>query len=134
MKIIPHLWQMRAAISSDGRLARFFLTFKGGQHSAFALPFHKIGSFLRAVRNVAAAMSERLAAQQPSATAEVAEGLGNALTVKTVASGRDAETGEKLLWIETEESGPFAFRLNSETANLLAEVVRSDTEDAHDAA
>jgi hypothetical protein len=32
---------MRGAVSNDGRIAKFFLTFKGGQHSAFAIPFHK---------------------------------------------------------------------------------------------
>src|SRR5215203_4588539 len=43
MKVVPLVWQMRAAVSGDGRIAKFFLTFKGGQHSAFAVPFHKTG-------------------------------------------------------------------------------------------
>src|SRR6476620_7727399 len=99
MKPVPLLWQMRAAVSRDGRIAKFFLTFKGGQHSAFAVPFHKAGLFLNAIKSTIAMMSDRMAAQEPDATSEITEGLGHALTVKTIASGRAAETGEKLLWI-----------------------------------
>lgn len=135
MKVIPLLWQMRAAVSNDGRIAKFFLTFKGGQHSAFAIPFHKAGLFIKAIRSTIAMMSDRLAAQKPDATAEIAEGLGQALTVKNIVSGKDAETEEKLLWIETVESGPFAFRLTPDAADMLADVVRPDGQgDMHNAA
>ena len=126
---------MRAAVSRDGRIAKFFLTFKGGQHSAFAVPFHKAGLFLKAIRSTIAMMSDRMAAQKSDATAAIEEGLAHALSVKTIASGRDAETGEKLLWIETVEGGPFAFRLTSEAAGMLADVVRTDGgSDIHHAA
>jgi len=122
---------MRAAVSKDGRVAKFFLTFKGGQHSAFSVPFHKVGLFLKAIRSTIAMMSDRLAAQGPHATAEIAEGLGQALSVRNIVSGKDAETGEK----ETVESGPFAFRLTPDAAHKLADVVRRDRGgDVHDAA
>jgi hypothetical protein len=52
--------------------------------------------------------------------------LSQALSVKNIVSGRDGETGEKLLWIETVESGPFAFRLTPDAAGMLADVVRPD--------
>src|SRR3954449_10482047 len=79
MKVVPLLWQMRAAVSSDGRIAKFFLTFKGGQHSAFAMPFHKAGLFIKAIRSTIAMMSDRMAAApKPDAIAEITEGLGHA--------------------------------------------------------
>ena len=77
MKVVPLLWQMRAAVSNDGRIAKFFLTFKGGQHSAFAVPFHKAGLFLKAIRGTLAMMSDRMAtAPKPDGIAEITEGLG----------------------------------------------------------
>lgn len=127
MKQVPLLWQMRAAVSKDGRVAKFFLTFKGGQNTAFAIPFHKMGLFMRAVSSTLGAMADRLDA---SKTAEIAEGLAQLkpLSIKTVAYGRDAESGERLLWIETTESGPFAFRLTRDAAIALADVSQPSTD------
>jgi hypothetical protein len=49
-----------------------------------------------------------------------------AVTVKSVASGRDAETGDRLLWVETNDSGVFAFRLNREATEMMADALRDD--------
>jgi hypothetical protein len=122
MKVVPPLLKMRAQISDDGRVARFFLLFNGGLNSAFAVPFHKAGLFLRAVRNTVATMATRLAANEADTAAEISEGLAEALSIKAVASGRN-DAGERLLWIETVESGAFAFRLSHEAVEMLMETV-----------
>jgi hypothetical protein len=123
VKAVPPLLQMRAQISDDGRVVRFHLLFKGGLNSAFAIPFNKIGLFLKAIRNTVAAMAARLAVHDASAAAEISEGLADPLSIKTVASGRNPETGERLLWIETVEGGPFAFRLSSDIMEMLKDIV-----------
>ena len=107
MKTIPTppLLKMRTIISEDGRWARFFLLFTSGQNTAFAIPFSKIGLFLNAVKNVIRSMADRIAARGAFSTEEVAEGLSEPVPVKGVQSGRDDETGEKLLWVETTDSG-----------------------------
>src|SRR5262245_66231962 len=116
MKITaPPLIRMRSVVSDDGRSVRFFLLFQTGQNSAFSLPFSKIGLFYNAVRNVVGTMGQRVAARGGSDAAEISEGLADAVTVKAVATGRDAESGDKVLWIGTAASGPFASRLDSET-------------------
>ena len=61
-----------------------------------------------------------------SVAGEIAEGLAEAVTVKSVASGRDAETGDRLLWVETNDSGVFAFRLNREATEMMADALRDD--------
>jgi hypothetical protein len=99
------------------------LLFQSGQNSAFSLPFSKIGLFYNAIRNVVGTMGQRVAA---SGGSDPAEGLADAVTVKAVASGRDADSGDKLLWIETADGGPFAFRLNPETIEMLADVLREE--------
>jgi hypothetical protein len=130
MKITtPPLIKMRSVVSDDGRSVRFFLLFHTGQNSAFSLPFNKIGLFYNAIKNVVGQMGQRVATRGGSDAAEISEGLADAVTVKAVASGRDADTGDKLLWIETSDGGPFAFRLNGEAAEMLAEALRED-EDA----
>jgi hypothetical protein len=130
MKITtPPLIKMRSVVSDDGRSVRFFLLFQTGQNSAFSLPFNKIGLFYSAIKNVVGQMGQRVAARGGSDAAEISEELADAVTVKAVASGRDADTGDKLLWIETADGGPFAFRLNAEATEMLAEALRED-EDA----
>ena len=121
---------MRSVVSDDGRSVRFFLLFQTGQNSAFSLPFNKIGLFYNAIKNVVGQMGQRVAVRGGSDAAEISEGLADAVTVKAVASGRDADTGDKLLWIETSDGGPFAFRLNAEATEMLAEALRED-EDAN---
>lgn len=122
MKVVPPLVKMRAQVSDDGRVARFFLLFNGGLNSAFTVPFHKAGLFLRAIRNTVATMANRLAVNEADAAAEISEGLAEALSIKAVASGRN-ETGDRLLWIETVESGAFAFRLSEDAVEMLIDVV-----------
>lgn len=122
MKPVPPLERMKTIISDDGRVVRFFLVFKGGQQSAFALHFSKIGLFLRAVRSTLGTMSAR---HREAATVEMVDGLTEALTVKAVATGRN-EAGQKLLWIETCDSGAFSFRLTDEARVLLADAVHED--------
>ena len=127
MKITtPPLIKMRSVVSDDGNSVRFFLLFQTGQNSSFSLPFNKIGLFFGAIKNVVDTMGRRIAARGGSDAAEVSQGLADAVTVKAVASGRDAETGDTLLWIETEDGGPFAFRLTGETAEMLTEALRED--------
>jgi hypothetical protein len=129
MKITtPPLIKMRSVVSDDGRSVRFFLLFQTGQNSAFSLPFNKIGLFYNAIKNVVGQMGQRVAARGGSDAAEISEGLADAVTVKAVATGRDADTGDKLLWIETSDGGPFAFRLNHEATEMLAEALREDEE------
>ena len=131
MKITtPPLIKMRSVVSDDGRSVRFFLLFQTGQNSAFSLPFNKIGLFYNAIKNVVGQMGQRVAVRGGSDAAEISEGLADAVTVKAVASGRDADTGDKLLWIETSDGGPFAFRLNAEATEMRAEALRED-EDAN---
>ena len=98
--------------------------YKGGQHTAFALQFHKVGLFINALKAVVGQMRERLFAQQANGAAEMAEGLAAAGEVCAVGSGRDAESGEALLWLETIDSGSFSFRLNDRAISELAEAVR----------
>jgi hypothetical protein len=44
-------------------------------------------------------MSDRIAARGAFSDTEIAEGLVEAVTVKAVASGREAATGDRLLWV-----------------------------------
>ncbi len=53
LKPVPSLHKMRSLVSDDGRIAQFFLLFKGGQNAGFSIPFHKIGLFITAIKNVA---------------------------------------------------------------------------------
>jgi hypothetical protein len=127
MKITtPPLLKMRSVVSEDGRWARFFLLFRTGQNAAFSLPFDKIGLFLKAIKSVIRTMADRIAARGAFSSADVAEGLAEAVTIKGVATGRDADTGEKLLWVETIDSGAFAFRLSGEAREMLADALRDD--------
>ena len=126
MKIsTPPLLKMRSVVSEDGRWARFFLLFKTGQNAAFSLPFNTIGLYLKAVKNVIRTMSDRIAARGPFSNAEIADGLVEAVTVK----GRDAETGDRLLWVETTDSGVFTFRLDHGATEMFTDALRDD-EDA----
>jgi hypothetical protein len=130
MKIsTPPLLKMRSVVSDDGRWARFFLLFKTGQNAAFSLPFNTIGLYLKAIKNVIRTMADRIAARGAFSSAEIADGLVEAVTVKAVASGRDAETGDRLLWVETIDSGVFTFRLDHETTEMFTDAIRDD-EDA----
>ena len=130
MKTIPPLLKMRAQVSEDGRVARFFLLFNGGLHSSFSIPFHNAGLFQRAISNTITTMAGRVAAHDAAAAAEISEGLAEGLSVKAVASGRD-ESGERLLWIETVESGAFAFRLTHDAAEMLIDIVSQNGNDAY---
>ncbi len=122
----PPLLKMRTIISEDGRWARFFLLFTGGQNSAFAIPFSKIGLFLNAVKNIIRSMADRIAARGAFSTEEVAEGLSEPVPVKGIQSGRDEGTGEKLLWVETTDSGVFAFRLSGELTETLRDALHDE--------
>ena len=86
-------------------LSSLFLLFTTGQNAAFSLPFSKIGLFLKTIKSVIRTMADRIAARGAFSSAEVAEGLSEPVTVKGIESGRDADTGEKLLWVETTDSG-----------------------------
>jgi hypothetical protein len=111
----PHLLKMRTLVSEDGRWARFFLLFTIGQNTAFSIPFSKIGLLLKMVKTVIRTMAARGA----FSSEEVAEGLAEPITVKGIESGRDADTGDKLPWIETTDSGVFAFRLSGPVKEAL---------------
>jgi len=125
--ITPPLLKMRSIVSEDGRWARFFLLFTSGQNAAFSLPFNKIGLFLRAVKSVIATMVHRIAASG-AISAELAEGLAEPLSVTGIESGRDVDTGEKLLWVETADSGVFAFRLSGQVTETLKDALRENEE------
>jgi hypothetical protein len=130
MKITaPPLLKMRSVVSEDGRLARFFLLFKTGQNAAFSLPFRDIGLFLKAVKSVIRTMADRIAARGAFSSVEIANGLAEAVTVKSLASGRDAETGDQLLWVETTDSGVFSFRLDEEATEMLIDALRDVEEE-----
>jgi hypothetical protein len=122
----PPLLKMRTIVSEDGRWARFFLLFTTGQNTAFSIPFNKIGLLLKAVKTVIKTMADRIAARGAFSTEEVAEGLAEPITVKAIESGRDADTGDKLLWIETTDSGVFAFRLSGPAKEALADALHED--------
>ncbi len=126
MRPVPVLIKMRSVISDDGRLARFFLMFKGGQNAAFALSFDKIGLLLTAIRNVIRTMTARVNASEATSATQIAEGLADPMSVRTVAAGKDLESGARLLWIETIESGAFAFRLTEDTKALLVDALCED--------
>ena len=125
----PPLLKMRSVVSEDGRWARFFLLFKTGQNAAFSLPFNTIGLYLKAVKNVIRTMSDRIAARGAFSKAEIADGLVEAVTVKAVASGQDTETGDRLLWVETTDSGVFSFRLDEEATEMLIDALRDVEEE-----
>jgi hypothetical protein len=119
----PPLLKMRTMISEDGRWARFFMLFTSGQNTAFSIPFSKIGLFLNVIKSVIRSMAHRIAARGAFSSEEVAEGLSEPICVKGVESGRDGDTGEKLLWVETDDSGVFAFRLNDEVKKTLRDAL-----------
>jgi hypothetical protein len=128
----PPLVKMRSVVSDDGSLVRFFLLFQTGQNSSFSLPFNKIGLFYNAIKNVVGTMGQRVAARGGSDAAQISEGLADAVSVKALATGRDAESGDKLLWIETADGAPFAFRLNGEIVAMLTDALQED--EAYEAA
>lgn len=71
-------------------------------------------------------MADRIAARGGLSTEEVADGLAEPITVKGIESGRDADTGDKLLWLETTDSGVFAFRLGGPVKKALANALHED--------
>jgi hypothetical protein len=107
-------------------MGSFFLLFTTGQNTAFSIPFSKIGLFLKAVKTVIRTMADRIAARGAFSTEEIAAGLAEPITVKAIESGRDADTGDKLLWIETTDSGVFAFRLSGPAKEALADALHED--------
>jgi hypothetical protein len=122
----PPLLKMRALVSEDGRWARFFLLFATGQNTAFSIPFSKIGLLLKVVKTVIRTMADRIAARGAFSSEEVAEGLAEPITVNGIESGRDADTGDKLLWIETTDSGVLAFRLSEPVKEALADALHEN--------
>ena len=125
MKPVPPLHKMRSVVSHDGRIAQFFLLFKGGQNAGFSIPFHKIGLFLTAVKSVAKIARERLSRASGASEAETTAGLSDPARVSAIAIGNNAETGEILLWIETVDNGPFSFELSSEAVSTLSDALRA---------
>ena len=121
MKALLPLLKLRSVISSDGRIAQFFLLFKGGQNAAFTIPFAKIGLLIRAMKGVASTMRSRLFVNENAASSEIRDGLSEALVIQAVAVSFNPETGERLLWIETADSGAFSFRLNERASHTLIE-------------
>jgi hypothetical protein len=122
----PPLVKMRSVVSDDGSSVRFFLLFQTGQNSSFSLPFSKIGLFYNAIKSVVGTMGQRVAARGGSDATQISEGLADAVSVKALATGRDADSGDKLLWIETADGAPFAFRLNGEIVEMLTDALRED--------
>jgi hypothetical protein len=114
----PFLAKLSTVISDDGRFARFTAVTKLGQNLSFVLPYDRIGSLIATFQNVSRTMAERLATYgQASETASQA--LASAPTVRAVAMGCDADTGDMLLWLETSDGGPFSFRLDQQSVLLL---------------
>ena len=83
----PPLLKMRSVVSEDGRWAKFFLLFKTGQNAAFSLPFKDIGLYLKAVKNVIKTMVDRIAARGAFSSAEIADGLAEAVTATLWSEG-----------------------------------------------
>ena len=131
MKLVPSLEKMRSVISDDGRVARFFLLFNGGQNSAFALHYSKMALLLGAIKNTIRTMSARLRSHNESAAAEMSEILAAPQTVETVVTGRD-ESGEAILLIETSDSGSLSLRLTSEARGMLQDALQSDRRDSEE--
>jgi hypothetical protein len=117
----PPLLKMRTIVSDDGRWARFFMLFTSG--TAFSIPFSKIGLFLNVIKNVIRLMADRISARGAFTTEEIAEGLSEPISVKGIESGRDEQTGEKLLLVETDDSGMFPFRLSGEVKQTLRDAL-----------
>jgi hypothetical protein len=117
---VQPLQKMRSVISTDGRLAQFFLLFRGGQHTAFSVPHHKMGLFIQAVKGVVKTMQGRLAKFPEANAAETMAGLADPAPVCGVVSGTDATTGDTLLQLETTDSGTFSFQLDQSAKETLA--------------
>lgn len=124
MKTVPLLDKMRTVVSDDGRIAKFFLMFKGGQHAAFYLQFSKIGLLINAIRNVARVMHIRIERADEVHAAEAAQGMSDAATVVAIGAGRDAESGNRVICLETADNGSFSFNLSPEMSESLLETLR----------
>lgn len=111
MKPISALHRMRTSVSDDSRIAKFFLLLKGGQNFVFSVPFAKLGLLMNAIKDLTRQMSARLLQSDAANNLEVANGLSDSMYIVSITSGRDEETGDKLIWIETETDGCFAFHL-----------------------
>jgi hypothetical protein len=111
-------------MTADGLV--FSCCLRPGQNTAFSIPFNKIGLLLKVVKTVIKTMADRIAARGAFGTEEVAEGLSEPITIKGIESGRDADTDDKLLWIETTDSGVFAFRLSGPVKEALADALHDD--------
>ena len=70
-------------------------------------------------------MNDRIAARGEFSSAEIADGLAEAVPVKSVASGRDANTGDRLLWVKTAVRIP----LNREATAMVADALRDEQEE-----
>jgi hypothetical protein len=116
----PRLARLRSSLSHDGQSAQFVMMNKAGGNVAFTVPFSEFGALMGAFQNIASQMSGRLAEHQSAIAAQVAEGLAAPMPVTAIAMGRDARTGDGLLWLES-ESGGVSLRL---TQNILEELRR----------
>jgi hypothetical protein len=113
MKPIPALQRLRTMSSDDSRIAKFYLLFKNGQNAAFSIPFNKLSLFIKAVKDVTRQMASRLFESDLNSQLEIMDGLADPVSITGITSGRDEVTGDKLLWVETETDGHFAFHLTT---------------------
>ena len=115
----PALVRIRYFLSHDARFAQFLLTNKAGQNFSFTVPFGEIGVLIGSIQKAARAMAAHLHKKEERSRAAIASALSTAPAVTAVALGRDAETGDTLLWVETTEGGGAAYRLGDDSFKLL---------------
>jgi hypothetical protein len=128
----PRLARIRSFFSIDGQFAEFYILNKKGASLSFTIPFAELGLLMAAFQKAARQMGERLNANGHASAAQVAEGLANAAPVTAVAMGKDADSGDALLWLETTEAGPLSVRLTSEMLPELRRVIDQHERECED--
>src|SRR4028119_885657 len=94
--------KLNTQISDKGSMARFTVVVKAGQHLQFTVKYGEMGALIQSLLEAARTMRERVQASGGTFSEKVAtESLSRPAEVSAVALGRDAESGDTLLWIET---------------------------------
>jgi hypothetical protein len=106
-------------VSDDGQVVQFHFLNRTGANLLFTVSFSEIGVLLKSIQHSAKKMSDRLVANGKAAEDQVAQGLANATTVSAVALGKDSDTGDALLWVETADQGPMSFRMSEDMIEEL---------------
>ena len=122
----PRLARFRSSFSNDdGRFAQLVLVNKTGANFAFTISFADVGKLLTSICSIARQMGERLTRSGEASHSSLSRACRKPRPSSGWRVGTDAESGEALIWLETEQDGGHSFRLSEEMLQELRDATAS---------